>query len=412
MPEQEIGLQSNQGQNVQNTEVQAPPEPSSVAPGIDSELDAALEKAFNIPPEVVEQPKSQPAEPKTSQKIEAPNQEVKENKNVQKSNDPLPDPDSIKDDVGNSKSTKDGWNALKNNYKTAKNLVSERDQKIEKLEKALAERANSTAKEMQELKSQLEETNKFRAMVDLQADPEFITKYEQPIENTLNSIKSMLKDMNVTDEVIGQIDFTNTKLMDTILDHVGQHEDKFKARKLQRNIEQLIELSDKKEETLLDHKNKYKEYIENKKKEGFTLQSENEGRVLKHVETVSNTKDVNGNPLYAFLVKKEIGDTMDDLARNQINVHNTMVDAMNKKLNQFLSFKTPEEQTEVAIAAVGAHYLSAQLKAVMKQNEALQSEIKKISAVTTENEDPKPKRVASNKSMDVDSALNEFFNAR
>lgn len=408
MPQEEL-VQNNQSSQVSSPPIQNGSEPSApIAPGIDNELDSSLENFFNN------------AEKET--KIEEPKKEIVEDKKVskvEKKEDKKPEiKEASKKEVSadSEKAPKDqaAWTALKNKANSSHKMIEERDAEITRLKQSLAERGTSTNKEVETLKKEIEELNKFRSMVDLQADPEFVSKYDKPIADSVSSIKSMLKDIDssVTDEILGKMDFSDTKLMDKILDHISTNEDKFKARKLERKIEEFLSLSDKRDETLEEHKGKFKEYIENKKKEGFTKQSEEQGRVTNHIQNLSATKDDNQNPTYPFLSKLELPPEADEVMRNKIGTHNVMVDAMHKKLNEFLSVTSPEQKAEVAVAAVGAHFLNAQLKVALKKTAALEKEIEKLSSVTTEKETPKAKRVPTNNDQDVDSALDSFFNSR
>lgn len=417
MSQEEIGLQNGQGAPVQNMSGQGAGEPNiSVAPGIDEELDNSLEKFFNSN-SVVETPVK---EEKPKEVVKNEPKEIK--KEESKVNQPNPketkasEPE-IEEATESAPKDQSAWTALKNKAKNAHKSILDRDEEIARLKKTLAERGNTTTKETEAIKAEMEELKKFRAMVDIQADPEFVSKYDAPIDSAISSIKSMLKEIDptVTDQSLALINFSDSAYMDQILKFIDGKADRFKTRKIESKIQEILALNDKRDETLNEHKGKYKEYLENKKKETFTKQSEEEGRILTHIENTSNAKDANNNPLYPFLAQIEVTDTTDEATRNKINLHNGMVDQMRKKLDTLLAVKTPEERAEVAIAAVGAHYLSAQLRAALKKLAGVEAQLKKVSVVTTENEDPKPRRVAAASNggqVSTDDALRDFMQSR
>lgn len=406
MPQEDRQPQESQAQNIQESPIQNESPAKAIAPGIDDELDAALEKAFNQQPK--EEPKKEVA--KEDPKVES---EKKPKEEVKTQNEEKKVVETKEIDELSEKAPKDqaAWTALKNKTKASHKMIVERDEEISRLKKTVAEKGDNSSKELEKLKSEIDELTKFRSMVDLQADPKFIQEYEEPITKVEQSIRSMLKEIDntVTEDQLDKMDFSDTSLMDQVIKHISENKDNFKARKLQNKIDEYLSLEEKKEEALKGHKNNYKEYLENKKKESFNKQSEDEGVALRHIEELSQAKNKEEKPLYPFLSKQEIPENADELTRNKGNVHNSMVDAMQARLQSYLSLSSPKERVDLAVAAVGAHYLNAQLKASIKEVNSLKDEIKRISNVTEEKGDPKPKRSAPSKEMDVDSALNEFF---
>lgn len=398
----------------------SPQNPVVVAPNIDSELDAALSKSFpqnaipNNEPVKEEADKSEvKVDPKVEQKPQGKSEDKKADKLIA-AEKPLLSPDEV-DKIEPKK--QDAWTALKNNNKNAHKMIEARDAEIVKLKAVVAERGQLSQKELEALKKENEELAKYRAMIDIEADPEFVSKFDQPIENTINGIKSMLKGMNVSDELIDQIDFSNTKLMQEVIGHVGENRDKFVARKMERMVEDLLNLKDKRDETLSEQKEKYKETLEARKKQAFEKSTEGEGRMIKHLEVIAAMKDKSGNAMFDFLNKKQPKETANQLEVDQVNAHNHLVDLMQQKVQQALQMNEPEQRAELAVAAAGAHYLSAQLRSANAKIQSLQNELQKISAVTTETEKSKPAAIKRNgngdgRIMDADEALHSFFQNR
>lgn len=392
----------------------------NVAPNLESELDAALRTSFpnnDIPNESKpnEPPKEEvKTEVKDQPRVEEKSEPKKDNKSQDKPVE-VEKPLLTIDEVDKIEPKKqDAWTALKNNNKRSLRLIEQKEAEISRLKAVVAEKGALSQKEVEALKLENGELAKYRAMIDIQADPEFLSKFDQPIEKNVSSIKDMIKGMNVSDDIINQIDFTNTKLMAEIITHVGENRDQFAARKLQRKVDELLELTDKRDETLSEQKEKYKETLEARKKQTFEKDVESEGRALKRLEGIVAAKDQAGNPAFPFLFKKEAKDGATQPEMDQINGHNKMVDLMNQKVQQAYKMNTPEERMEVSVAAAGAHYLSALLKAETSKRKAIEAELQKISAVNSETEKTKTPSIkrngSGNDNLDLDVALNNAFN--
>lgn len=391
---------------------------------IDRGLEAALANKFKnyVPQEpaqeepkveakVEEPPKQEQKEVTIELKKDKQPKEVKQESKPVDEEKPLPNPDSLEESPQGKGQA--AWNALKNNYKRSHKLIETKDQEISKLKASLAEKTNLTQKETETLKSEIQELAKYRAMVDIQADPEFVSKFDQPIEKAIGSIKQMIMDLNVDKSIVDAIDFTNPKLLEQITSGVAQHADKFTARKIDEKIEKLLSLTDQRNETLSEHKVKYKEVLEAKKKEAYTKDAEGEGRMIKHLDAIAVAKDKNGGSMFPFLNKLESKENATQLEIDQISNHNNMVDLMGQKIKSVLKMSTPEEKAEVAVAAVASHYLSAQLKAATAKILSLQQELNKISNVTSETEKTKPapaQRNGNHPTKVVDALSNYFPN--
>lgn len=405
-------------------------ENANVAPNLDAELDAALNKSFaNI--------RGEPEQLPVVQKDTAPNetgkpevkkdevkQEIKEevknetNKVSAPEDKSLPDPDSISDTVGAKASNvaKEGWNALKNNYKKAHRIAQEKDGEIAKLKATLAEKGNATQKELETLKSQMSELEKYRAMVDIQADPEFISKFDKPVSDAIDGIKGLIKGMNVSQETVDAIDFNDPQRLQQIVDIIAQNKDRFTAAKIERKMREYLDLADKRNETVQEQKNNYKDTLEKRKQELFAKSAEGEGRMMKHLQSKATEKGQDGKPLIPFLNKMEPKENATQSEIDQVNNHNGLVDIMGKKLEEVMKMKEPEQQAEIAIAAVASHYLMSEVRALRSQLQKAQEELKKVSVVQTETPTRKPNnptgKNGQNGEVDHDTALNKFFSNR
>lgn len=378
-----------------------------VASGGDNELDDALNAVFKREPTKNEE---KPTEKAQENKKQPEKSELKEDKKPEQSQQKreLPTPESLDNDAPKNQKS---WTALKNNYHASVSIIKQKEEELNKLKAGLAEKSALSAKEAEELKAQVQELSKYRTLIDIQADPEFISKYDQPINKIQGSIKELLSSMSVEKAVVDQIDFSNTKLMDQIIDHVGTHQDKITSKKLQRKVEEMIDLMDKRDETLSGQKSSYKEFIENKKKESSMRGAEEEGRMLKRLIEQAQARDEAGNAKIPFLSKFEPKDGASQPEIDQVNKHNRMVDLMAQEVQKAITATTPEERTDIAIAAVGSRWLRSQLNAASSKIKSLEEELKKISNVSGESTPSKgrPGAAKGAASLDVDDALSAHF---
>lgn len=393
----------------------------NVAPNIDSELDDALNKYTSS----IRESNSEPSKEKIDKSIqetkveeksisESPKQEVK--KEHPKSQE-IEKPTLTSDEIERlDPKEKGAWGAIKNANRKAHGMIQDRDSEIAKLKSVIADKSSSTQKELETIRAEKAELEKYRAMVDIQSDPEFISKYDKPIENLVSEIKSFLKQRNVTDETLEKIDFNSRSLLSQIIGFVDKEEGELSASELRGKIRDYLDLNNKRSQTLEEQKKNYKETLEKRKQESFAKQSESEGRMLKHAELKSTEKDKDGKPLIPFLNKVEPKENSTQAEIDQINNHNHLVDVMGKKLQSVLAMKEPEHHAEIAIAAVASHYLMAQLKATNEELRKAKEELQKMAAITTEAPSRKSNnptgRNGSSEPVDVDSALSTYMSRK
>lgn len=394
----------------------------NIAPNIDSELDSSLSKAFpGMRPQDDAAPIEKPAQPEqpkgkeakaTQENINQPDVKPEQSKAPEKpveKEKPILTPDDVEKIDPKDKGA---WGAIKNSNKRAHSMIEQRDAEIVKLKSTIAEKNSASQKELEALKAELEDTKKYRAMVEIEADPEFISNFDKPIEAVVSDIKSFLKQRKVGDEVIQGLNLNDTKLMSQLIGIIDKEEGELSASELRGKIREYLDLSRKRTQTISEQKNNYKETLEKKKQEAFSRGAEAEGRMIKHIELKSSENNKDGNALIPFLRKQEPKENATQFEIDATARHNSLVDEMNGTLQKVLKMKEPEQQAEIAIAAVASHYLNNQLKAVTAQLVKAQEELKKISNVTTEAPSRKPAAVSRNGNGELvtaDKALEDFW---
>lgn len=376
--------------------------------GLDNSLDEALQKAFAVKPP--EELKKENIDEKPKEEVgKGPEEKIPEKKDEgsgKTTSSKLPNPDSISDVPAGKKvspESKQGWDTLRSNYKKAHNMVEERDKEISALKASLADKGQSTTKEVEELKKEIQELNKYRAMVDIQADPEFISKFDEPIKGRKQDIKDLLTPHNVSEQVIDNIDYTDSKAISEIASIIRKERGDVDADDFLASARELRSLMNKREKASREQGEKYKEHLEVKKKESFTKAAEEEGRTLRHLEKVSKEKSI------PFLNKKEAREGAGKAELDQVKSHNDLVDLMQSKVNEVLRMNTPEDKAEVAIAAIASHWLSAQNKQLEQRITGLEAELKKISNINSETEKPKSAPRKNGENLDLDSAMRAHF---
>lgn len=390
-----------------------PPE-NEPQPNREAQLDDSLSKLFGNDTSSNSKPVEQPEKPVEKPSPEEPKAQQKPVESKQDTNK-VSEPEKVEEGDFNTKPSKEGWKILKENRARDKKIILEKDQELEKLKASLAEKGQTTSKEAEALKKEIEELKSYRAMVDIQADPEFVAKFDEPISKKSESVAKLLAAWGVSAEIIQRIDYTDTGLLTTIKDTIAESKDEISAKKFFRLAEEINDLYDKRTEHLEDYKSKYKEVVEAKKKESFSKQAESEGRIQQRLSEISQMKNESGESQFPFLNEISPKDPTNAAEVEQADRHNKAVAFLKGKLEGALKSETPEEKADLAVAAVAAHWSAAQLKAALQKIKSLEAELSKISKVSSETPRSQRPRVPSSNGqdhVDIDTALDNFMRTR
>lgn len=417
---------------VENPVAQAPeappqePQQQELQPQENPSLESALADLFKTKPvektQTNEKPPTQnPTEKKgTEQKEAAPKEADKKKEPVAKpneSNKPLPPPESINPpEKLNSPKSKEGWEALRQNYARAHSIISEKDKEIDRLKVAIAESENLTKKEKEDLKKEIESLSGYRQMVDFQADPEFLEKYEKPIESTITQIRQLLVDGGAQKEAVDKLtldhllDQGNIKLWTEALEKEGKV---VSAKRLLNRLEGLMDSVEKKQDAISNSKTKYKEVLESRKKEAFTKQAEGEGQMTKYYEEVKAMKDKEGKAALQFLHQLTPAPGASPAEIEQIQKHNKVAELLEGQVKTYMKASDPQDRVDIALAAAIMPLKNAELKMAHDQITALQEEIKKLSSATEEKERGSAPRGGNSSNgsqpQNAEEALDSFF---
>lgn len=408
---------------------EAPPQESQqqdLQPQENPSLDSALADLFKTKsvekPQANEKPSAPPQNSTEKKGTEQKEVVAKEDdkKNAAKpneSNKPLPPPESITPpEKLNSPKSKEGWEALRQNYAKAHSIIGEKDKEIERLKVSIAESENLTKKEKEDFKKEIESLSGYRQMVDFQADPEFLEKYEKPIESTITQIRQLLVDGGAQKEAVDKLtldhllDQGNIKLWTEALEKEGKV---VSAKRLLNRLEGLMDSVEKKQDAISNSKTKYKEVLESRKKEAFTKQAEGEGQMTKYYEEVKGMKDKEGKAALQFLHQLTPAPGATPAEIEQIEKHNKVAGLLEGQVKTYMKASDPQDRVDIALAAAIMPLKNAELKMAHEQILALQEEIKKLSSATEEKERGSTPRGGNSSNgsqpQNADEALDSFF---
>lgn len=407
---------------------QTPPTaPESLDPGeVDPSLDAALTDLFKTKgqaaptPPKNEKPNPDPIPQEPKKEGEDKNPPKAEDKKKEptakpaESNKPLLAPEAIPD-PGKLKN-REGWDSLKENYSRAHKTLGEKDKEIEKLKLTLAESENLTKKEKEELKKEIESLTGYRQMIDVQADPQFIDQYEKPIQSTISQIKQLLVAGGASQQLVDQLtmehmlDQKNVKAWMDAFEKEGQS---LSGKRLMNRVENLMDTVEKRDGALKDYKTKYKEFLENRKKESFSKQAESEGQMMKRLEEIKAMKDEAGNPKLLALSQLTPQPGASQAEIDQIQKHNKVAELLEGQVKNYMQTDVPQDRVHIALAAAMLPVKTAELKIANERIQALEKELQKLTVITEEKPSPTAPRGGTSKNgqriENLDEALTNHF---
>lgn len=168
---------------------------------------------------------------------------------------PAPDPDEevIEAPKGMNKSQASNWKRLSDRAETKTKLAKELAAKLAAQEAAVKELQSKVGKPDENLLKELTELREHRRAFDIQNDPEFVNKYDVPVQNLSTEIFEILKAHQVTPEILELIKTSGsltTKSMKwwqenyiTPLENSDSPLDNDHAFALKRSLEKIRELN-------------------------------------------------------------------------------------------------------------------------------------------------------------------------
>ena len=264
-----------------------------------------------------------------------------------------------------SEKNQNNWKKLQETASLYKKQAAE----AEVLKQRLAEAEQRPAQTPQDY----EELKKFKQIFDIKNDPEFQSKYTQPIESAKQTIYNTMKKHGATDDVIESIEKAGGP--DKIDDKWWQQTlSKLPMTDQERIKRGLIDVSDLKEkqEGEIAHAAEHAEEIlakrQNQSKEWYQQETT---QINDYVENI--TKEV---PWARYQQFK--GDETPEQVE-KIKAHNNSVADLQQKFNSALWPQNAADRAAVAAAAVLSHQLTGQIKAEQQTRAQLEAEVARLS---------------------------------
>lgn len=374
---------------------------------IKSEPEPSKEDKQPDPTKTAEKAKDAPKGPTTPQKPIAPSAPVKpviEPKIV--------DPESIKMAKDLKGEALAGWNTLKKNSIL---INEERKRLLEKnkaLEATVANKGGATQKEIDALKTQLEELKPFRQMVDIQHDPDFVKEYDTPLKEKKDELAAILREEKVSDQIINSIDFTDKNKVNIVLKTLRDAGKDTQADELYELAREIQAITKKRSKSLEESRTKFKEYSKTREQTEANKRTEEEAVQNQIVEASISAVDEEGKPEFPFLIMQQVPEGATKEQAAQIQKQNQGAEYLQERIRERLASNDPKSRAINAVAAVIGAVKDAQLKGALARIAELEGELGRVSAAGGERKSavtktPSPRGEAQTS----DDALAESFPA-
>jgi hypothetical protein len=269
----------------------------------------------------------------------------------------------------------------------------------------LKQRLQEAEQRQVEAPQDYEELKKFRQIFDIKNDPEFQSKYTQPISSAKENIYNIMRKHGATDDVIQSIEKAGGP--DKIDDKWWQENALSKlpmtdAEKLKRNLIDVSDLKEKQESEIAYAAEHAEEILQQRQQQSQEWYQQETGNIRNYMDEI--TKEV---PWARY---QEVPDNATQEQIEKISSHNKVVSDLENKFNSALWPQSANERASVAAAAVYSHVLTNQLRIEQSGKAALESQLKKL---TEENSRLKASGKMPKQSVSTPSTIkNNDINSR
>lgn len=353
-------------------------EPSLDADPIDPDVDESLDRLLDEAEGIIPEQTDEPTEPESTEVVEEATEEVPEvaNELVEESTEssetftPEPEPEldpeiaAIERPRNLSEKNQSNWRKLQETASNYKKQADEAAQLRQKLEEA-----------QQQVKTpdDYEELRRFRAIFDIQNDPEFRSKFEKPISDAKENIYRILKANGASEEVIKSIeeaggpDKIDSKWWKAnAIDRLPLTE----AERLKRNLVDVVELKEKQQFEIENATKNADQYYQQKAQQNEEWYHNTTNEIDTYMDQV--TKDL---PWARF--KEPPSNATPDQIR-EVEQHNAAVGSLAEKFNSALWPTSAQDRANVAAAAVFSHVLTEQLRVEQASKVKMSEQLKKL----------------------------------
>ena len=260
-----------------------------------------------------------------------------------------------------------------NNWRKLQETASEYKKQAAEAE-VLRQRLTEAQQQQVQTPTDYEELKKFRQIFDIKNDPEFQSKYTQPINTAKENIYGIMRKNGATDDLIASIEKAGGP--DKVDDKWWQNNAISKlgltdAEKLKRSLIDVSDLKEKQEAEISHAAENAEQILEQRQNQARDWYQKETTEVRDYVNQL--TKEI---PWARYQEPPENA-TPEQIEK--IQQHNKNVSALEGKFNSALWPKTANERASIAAAAVYSDILSATLQQEQSAKAALEAQVKKLS---------------------------------
>jgi len=263
-----------------------------------------------------------------------------------------------------SEKNQNNWKKLQETASLYKKQAAE----AEVLKQRLAEAEQRPAQTPQDY----EELKKFKQIFDIKNDPEFQSKYTQPIESAKQTIYNTMKKHGATDEVISSIEKAGgpDKIDDKWWQQTLSKLPMTDQERIKRGLIDVTDLKEKQEGEIAHAAEHAEEILAQRQNQSQEWYQKETTQIHDYVENI--TKEVP----WARYQQFKGDETPEQIDR--IKEHNNVVADLQQKFNSALWPQTAEDRAAVAAAAVLSHQLTGQLRHEQQAKAQLQAELERL----------------------------------
>ena len=264
-----------------------------------------------------------------------------------------------------SEKNQNNWRKLQETASLYKSQAAEAEVLRQRLAEA-EQRPTQTPADYEELK-------KFKQIFDIKNDPEFQSKYSQPIESAKQNIYNTMKKHGATDDVIASIEKAGgpDKIDDGWWRQTIDKLPMIDQEKIKRGLGDVSDLKEKQDGEIKYAAEHGEEILAKRQNESKEWYQKETTEIDNYVDNI--TKEVP----WARYKQFTGNETMEQV--EQIKSHNNIVADLHQKFNSALWPQTAGERAAVAEAAVLSHQLTGQLRAEQESKAQLQAELARLS---------------------------------
>jgi hypothetical protein len=259
-----------------------------------------------------------------------------------------------------------------NNWRKLQETATAYKKQFEEAQNILAQQQQNL--QQPQIPQDYEELKKFKAVFDIKNDPEFVSKYDQPIEKTRESIYGLLQKNGATEEVINSIknsggpekidqQWWKQNVIDKLLP--------IDAADLTDSLRAINKLQDQKTQEIEFNAENQEQILNERKNASINWYKQENDNIVKHIDDI--TKEVPWARYY------EVPQNATKEEAEKIQQHNASVADLHQKFNVALWPQNAQERASVAAAAVLSHKLAQQLRVEQQSRAQMQSDIKRLS---------------------------------